>query len=358
MRRGLRKFNWIKFILFLVIVFFITMLITMGITKIVKNKKAKTNEISLNETEVSEPIAVIMSEEEELKEIEENAEEVESTDKPQHVESNSPYYVRVNTSANCVTIYARGDDGEYSRPIKAMICSTGPYTPPCGKYPKNLYKITGARWEWQPLQQGVCGHYTTQIVGNILFHSVPYTEMYNPASLEWWEFDKLGTSASAGCVRLQARDAQWIYSNLPSGTYVEFYQSGDPGPLGKPGAPKISSNERCRNWDPTDGNGENPWNHEPIQTPAPESVKQPEVKENKIESNVTTNTNEEKGVEEVVSNIQENNTISQNISENTSSGQNSDPDPINENLTNNSNNENNSETTNSSSGTDENKNSE
>ena len=164
---------------------------------------------------------------------------------------------------------AKGDDGEYSRPVKAMICSTGPYTPPCGKYPKNLYKIPGNRWEWGALQQNVYGHYVTKIVGNILFHSVPYTENYNPGSLEWWEFDKLGTAASAGCIRLQIKDAQWIYSNIPGGTYVEFYQSSNPGPLGRPSAPKISGNERCRGWDPTDGNSSNPWLNQPQETPKP-----------------------------------------------------------------------------------------
>ena len=53
----------------------------------------------------------------------------------------------------------------------------------------------------------------TQITGNILFHSVPYTEKYNNASLEYWEYDKLGTSASLGCIRLTVKNAKWIYDN-------------------------------------------------------------------------------------------------------------------------------------------------
>lgn len=68
-----------------------------------------------------------------------------------------------------------------------------------------------------------------------------------------------GTKASAGCVRLTVSDAIWIYNNIESGTVVEFYSSADPGPLGKPSAQKISGNEECRGWDPTDPAEQNPW---------------------------------------------------------------------------------------------------
>ena len=142
------------------------------------------------------------------------------------VNSSSPYYIKVNTRLNCLTVYTKDNNGEYTVPVKAMICSTGPYTPPCGKYPKSVYKIPGTKWEWGYLQGNVWGHYVTQITGNILFHSVPYTAK-NSSSLEYWEFDKLGTSASAGCIRLQIKDSKWIFDNIPGGTYVEFYQDNN-----------------------------------------------------------------------------------------------------------------------------------
>ena len=164
------------------------------------------------------------------------------------------YYIKINNLANVVTIYQNDGQGNYS-PVKAMVCSTGTYTPKSGRY-----TIKG-RWEWLGLQGNVYGHYATQINGNILFHSVPYLRKYDPASLEYWEFDKLGTSASLGCVRLQIKDAKWIFDNCSSGTIVEFYSSSDPEPLGKPSAPRISSNTEYRNWDPTDPNPSNPWNN-------------------------------------------------------------------------------------------------
>ena len=105
----------------------------------------------------------------------------------------------------------------------------------------------------------VYGQYASRIVGSILFHSVPY-EQKDKSTLEWWEYDKLGTDASLGCIRLTVEDAKWIYDNCPKGTQVEFYYSSDPGPLGKPTSKKISSyDEKLKNWDPTDPDSKNPW---------------------------------------------------------------------------------------------------
>ena len=166
----------------------------------------------------------------------------------------SQYYIRVNYGANCVTIFKKDDEGNYTKPYKAMICSTGKATPKSG-----TYKIT-YKYRWLSLYGGVYGQYSTRIVKSILFHSVPYFEQ-RADTLEYEEYDKLGTTASAGCIRLTVQDAKWIYDNITSGTYVEFYSdTSNPGPLGKPKAQKISSNKENRDWDPTDPDKNNPWN--------------------------------------------------------------------------------------------------
>ena len=176
----------------------------------------------------------------------------EQVDKNNKANSKSPYYIKVNYGANTVTIYGKDENGDYTVPVKAMICSCGISTPKSG-----VYK-TSKGFQWGTLYGGVYGMYSTRIVRNILFHSVPYTAPRNDA-LEYWEFDKLGTKAAAGCIRLMVSDAKWIFYNCGSGTMVEFYSSAEPGPLGKPSAPKISNNELCRNWDPTDDTPGNPW---------------------------------------------------------------------------------------------------
>lgn len=108
-----------------------------------------------------------------------------------NIVSNNTYYIKINNSANVVTIYTKDADNNYTVPFKAMVCSTGGATPKSGKY-----KITTYRREWNGLQGDVYGQYAVQIIGNILFHSVPYTKRNDYSSLEWWEYDKLGTSAS------------------------------------------------------------------------------------------------------------------------------------------------------------------
>lgn len=169
------------------------------------------------------------------------------------------YYIKVNNQANVVTIYKKDSNGYYTVPCKAMVCSIGTSTPESG-----VYK-TSDKYTWRKLfghTEGtyVYGQYATRIVKSILFHSVPYQNPNDPSSLEYWEYDKLGTKASAGCIRLTVEDAKWIYDNCAKGTQVEFYSSEDPGPLGKPTAQKISNESaEVRGWDPTDPSGSNPW---------------------------------------------------------------------------------------------------
>ena len=185
-------------------------------------------------------------------EVSEEQLEAEKVDPANTLTGSATYYIKVNYGANTVTVYGKDSEGKYTVPVKAMICSCGISTPKSG-----VYK-TSKGYKWGTLIGGVYGQYSTRIVGNILFHSVPYTAQ-SPDSLEYWEFDKLGTKASAGCVRLMVSDAKWIFYNCEAGTMVEFYSDSNPGPLGKPSAPKISDNEMCRNWDPTDDAAGNPW---------------------------------------------------------------------------------------------------
>ena len=164
-----------------------------------------------------------------------------------------PYYIRINRALNTVTIYSMDEDGYYTVPYKAFVCSTGDATP-LGTY------NTTAKYRWLSLYGGVYGQYATRIVGAILFHSVPYfTE--DPSDLEYEEYNKLGTAASLGCVRMCVRDVIWVYENCPVGTTVDFYDDWEnPGPLGKPEPLTIDLSDDRRGWDPTDPDPSNPWN--------------------------------------------------------------------------------------------------
>lgn len=236
-----------------------------------KNKKIETSAQPMEEEEfvVENPDEEDINNIEEIPEntIDENIENNVTNEKNNTNNSSNastknnamPYYIKVNCGAQVVTIYKKDANGDYTVPVKAMICSTGTATPKSG-----VYSIPG-RWTWGALFGKTPGEYVyspycVKITGNILFHSVPYIRKGDNASLEYWEYDKLGTAASAGCVRLTMEDLIWLYNNCANGTKVEFYSSSDPGPKGKPNAKKISSYpDYLRNWDPTDPNPNNPW---------------------------------------------------------------------------------------------------
>lgn len=216
------------------------------------------NEVKEVKNEVNENI--ISNENQNKKNNNENKQNNTSNDKNEVQQSSTKYptgktkyYIKVNYGANAVTIYKKDENGYYSIPVKAMVCSCGTATPKSG-----VYK-TSKGYEWGTLEGGTFGRYSTRIIGGILFHSVPYTSE-SEDSLEYWEYDKLGTTASLGCVRLSVADTKWIFDNCEVGTQVEFYTSSDPGPLGKPTAQKISDNVEFRNWDPTDTSSNSPWN--------------------------------------------------------------------------------------------------
>lgn len=167
-------------------------------------------------------------------------------------QTKSNYLIKVNRVYNTITIYEPDKDGKYTVPIKSMLCSVG----------RNGLTITGtfqtkAKYRWKLLMGDVWGQFSTRIVGGILFHSVYYYGKENPATLATKEFNKLGTSASHGCIRLAVKDAKWIYDNCSVGTTVVIYDDKkSPGPLGKPEAIKIAANVR---WDPTDPDKKNPY---------------------------------------------------------------------------------------------------
>lgn len=155
----------------------------------------------------------------------------------------APYEIKVNRAANCVTVYAKDGEKGFIIPVKAFICSTGGDKTPLGTFK------TSNKYRWRELF-GASGQYATRIDGHILFHSIPYSKLNDAHSLKTAEYNKLGTPASDGCVRLAVKDAKWIYDNCSSGTTVTIYDdSENVGPFERPTFDKIPDTQ---NYDPTD----------------------------------------------------------------------------------------------------------
>ena len=163
------------------------------------------------------------------------------------------YLLKVNRTQNIVTVYVQDENGEYTIPERAMVCSVGLD----GKTPTGTFSTTD-KYTWRLLSGNVYGQYATRITGHILFHSVPYYTQ-NKDDLESAEYNKLGQAASLGCVRLCVRDAKWIYDNCKSGTTVVIYDSYSPEPITPPSPIRIDLSDSRKGWDPTDPDSRNPW---------------------------------------------------------------------------------------------------
>ena len=163
-----------------------------------------------------------------------------------------PYQIMVNRSQNCVTVYTYDEKGKYTVPVRAMVCS-------CGIENRTVLGFYSIEFhsEWNSLVNDSYGQYVSGFDGDYLFHSVPYKD-YSKSALKTEEFNKLGSPASRGCVRMASSDCKWVYDNCAEKTAVIIYDNDDPGPLGKPESIHIAD-LKCE-WDPTDDSAENPYN--------------------------------------------------------------------------------------------------
>ena len=150
--------------------------------------------------------------------------------------------VEVNRK-DCFVVVYRG-----STPIKAFVCSTAAnrYNTPTGTF-SILDKL-----RWHELNGPSWGQYCSHITSDILFHSVPNRRYNDNHSLKADAYNKLGSPASGGCIRLTVVHAKWLYDNVSVGTKVVISDSiAKPKNVTIEQAPKIPLSQ---NYDPTDPN--------------------------------------------------------------------------------------------------------
>ena len=152
-----------------------------------------------------------------------------------------PYSVKVYKNSNYLVVFAADDKGNFNKPVKAMRCSCGNATPTGVFY-------TPQKYRWLQMVGDTWAQWCTQIYGNFLFHSVP-NWTHSAFDLEVEEYNHLGETRSLGCVRLNCRDAKWMYDNCSLGMRVEITTKESTGPLPKPAGITIPY---WHSWDPTD----------------------------------------------------------------------------------------------------------
>ena len=161
-----------------------------------------------------------------------------------------------------------GENGEWIED-RIMICSSGrgKNSTPVGKYKiyeRYEYKLLGSEEE-----DTLCfGFWACRFYKGHLFHSVPisYDAGYDKAKghkmTNMNSYQKLGTAASHGCVRMTVADAKYIY-DLSAFDTVNVWVTKDKGPT-PPKPPRIIWSEpytsrKRYGWDPTDPDPNNPY---------------------------------------------------------------------------------------------------
>ena len=131
--------------------------------------------------------------------------------KAQGFSSDTSWLILVDRSSKHVGIY-RGSKGDWTN-VKYWSCGVGK---PSSPTISGSYKVSGKGLSFG---HGYTCWYYTQIKGNYLFHSVTYKQGSKTQILD----GRLGIANSAGCVRLDIKNAKWMYDNVPYNTKIFIY---------------------------------------------------------------------------------------------------------------------------------------
>lgn len=179
------------------------------------------------------------------------------------------FYIEVNRAACVVTIYMYNKDtNKYDIPVKtctvcvgsdvSTVAGTGGLNVNSSYTPIGTYSVCSngqaVKYTLKPMVEPgdriLYARWTTHIVGNVYFHSIAVSAQSHYA-LPAARYNRLGTPASAGCIRMTVADAKWIYDYTSTGNTVKIVTGNTkkPGPLGKAKTIKVQGSI---NYDPTD----------------------------------------------------------------------------------------------------------
>ncbi len=132
------------------------------------------------------------------------------------------YKITVDVSHQVVMIHKQDLNGEYTVPVRYMLCSTGArgHTP-TGTFEMKAYRVRFGKF----VNDGVYGQYWSQIYKAFYFHTILYSQK-DASTYTSSSYKNLGKAVSHGCVRLTVPDARWIWYNIAPGTVCEI-RKGD-----------------------------------------------------------------------------------------------------------------------------------
>ena len=132
----------------------------------------------------------------------------------QSYSSLSKYLIVVRLKKHQVRVY-KGSKNDWKR-LHKWKCVTGKSSTPT---PKGTFVI-GTRGLHFDTGTNMRVWYYTQFWGSYFFHSTLYDRQSEPNNCVSY---RLGQSRSHGCIRLDIKNAKWIYDHVPRGTKVIIY---------------------------------------------------------------------------------------------------------------------------------------
>lgn len=137
------------------------------------------------------------------------------------------YKLVVDLYWQVVMAFKRDSNGEYTVPVRYMLCSTGS-SKVGGVTRVGTWKLQKCRLRFGTFASGdFSAQYWTRIYSRTYFHSVVYHRggkggKKDLNSLYVDKYLKLGKTDSHGCIRLPVPDARWIFYNCCYDTVVEI----------------------------------------------------------------------------------------------------------------------------------------
>ena len=126
-----------------------------------------------------------------------------------------PYRVEVSIDQQTVAVYHLNDQGSYDLE-QQFTCSTGLGN----STPRGIFLDGYPANRWHYFKKFDCwAQYSFEIEGNILFHSVLYSDK-DESTLRKGSVYALGSPASHGCIRLSVKNAKWLFEHCKRGSLV------------------------------------------------------------------------------------------------------------------------------------------
>lgn len=140
------------------------------------------------------------------------------------------YKLVINLYYQFITVFERDANGEFTVPVRYILCSTGKQSTPT---PIGEFEIGNVKGRFVQFKgTDYFAQYWTQLSGTSYLHSI----LYSRADAYYYKensFKRLGTKASSGCIRMPVPDARWIWYNIAPGTKAVVVEGEEDPTLAK-----------------------------------------------------------------------------------------------------------------------------